>query len=170
MDYIFDNYIGNECKCNEDKFFCYKINLINKCKYRHIIYNYCPYFKIYIDYNKKFDLINHIECNNEPYFARILEYLLEMLCINNKRKDYNFHKFIIILNIFHLVFSNKSKINEYMIYYENIMLHLKYILLRELIYKSNKLKGIFSKYFNNTISHNMNIIHNWIILLDTITH
>jgi hypothetical protein len=168
MDYILDNNINiniHNCKCTDNKFYCFKIKLLNNCKYKHIIYNSCPYFKIFIGYNKKFDLINsYTNCYNNIYFGRIFEYLLEMLLINNN----HFHKYIIIINIFYLVFTNKIKVNEYFVYHDNIIEHLKYILEYELIYKSHKLKGLLSKYFNNTISYNIDIIHNWYVLLDNI--
>ncbi len=172
LDYPYSLLIQLECKC--DQFlFCYNSFNINKCKYYELITNNLPIFKIILNKNikKQFKLQKEWSDSNlnSNEFFKIVFYIVSF---TDESIDYIMNKphikCIVSLSLYMLIFNNHNNVKNVLYLLDPLLNNLKNKLNTYLSDENciNKLKELFKRYYLDSPDECINIMHEWVKMLD----
>ncbi len=177
MDHLLNYHIPDiipTCLCNSNIFNCFDQDC-NNCINKDLIYSYCPFLQIITNNsnikNRKFDLQKNYYVNMDGSthnFNIFRNYLVRWQDVsNNYTKEASI---IISLSLYNIIINNRIIIECMYYIYEpflsNIITILK-LTLDSSDYMYN-LKKIFEEYFIHTPNENINIMYNWLDILENI--
>ncbi len=172
LNYPYNILVQLECKC--DQFlFCYNSFDINKCKYYELITNNLPLFKIILNKNikKQFKLPNEWNNSNlnSSEFFKIIFYIVSF---TDESLDYMMNKphikCIVSLSLYILIINNHDVVKNILYLLEPLINNLKQKLNSYLSEEDskNKLKELFNRYYLDSPDECINIMHNWVKMID----
>jgi hypothetical protein len=179
MDNLLNYYIientPKKCLCSANILNCFDENC-NYCIHKDLIYRYCPFLQIITNSSNIkpniFDIRKNYYINTDGdtrNFNLFRHYLLRW---GDTSKDYNKTSSIVIaLSLYNIIINNRIIIEcMYYIYepFVNDMITLLKLTLNSPDYNNN-LKNIFQQYFINTPDENINVMYNWLNILENIT-